>query len=709
MEDEDVLFREFPFIKTNKKEEVLNVACSFDIETTSFYRNIDNPSLTCVKPPEEEKNEWEKCAIEYAFVFGVNGKCIIGRTWEEALKLFHDFASRYDLGEHRTAIFYIHNLSYEFQFIKDRFEWKEVFAIESRTPIKATTTMGIEFRCSALLTGYRLEKVGENLHKYKVEKMVGDLDYSKIRHTKTRLTEKEKGYIRNDGLVVMAHIQEEIERLGNITRIPLTKTGYVRKFCRDSCLYEGSHKKNALKYLKYRRAMQAIQIKSVEEYLQLKRAFQGGFTHAGAFYSGKLVEDVTSYDFTSSYPAVMIMEQFPMSTGELVTPKTKEEFEDYLKYYCCVFDVEFDDLESVFIWDHYLSSSKCWVCENSQTDNGRIVSARKIKTTITNVDFEIIKKCYKWSHMKIKNMRVYMKGYLPTAFIRAVITLYKDKTELKGVEGMEVEYLHSKENLNSCFGMSVTDIARDVISYVNGEWTETAPDLEETIKKYDIAPRRFLAYQWGVFVTAFARYNVWTGIFEAGSDHVYCDTDSLKMRHAEKHLKYIENYNVNVIKKLERAVKYHGLSFDDVAPKTIKGEQKIIGLWDYDGHYIKFATLGAKRYMVMTSKGYSLTISGVNKKYAIPWLIKECVRAYKEDHIKITPFDLFKEGLYFPPEATGKNLHTYLDYKQEGIITDYQGVTASYSELSSVHLEPTSYELSLSEDYLAYLYDIREE
>ena len=57
-----------------------------------------------------------------------------------------------------------------------------------------------------------------------------------IRHSQTPLTDTEWGYILNDGLVVMAFIQEEIERLGDITRLPLTKTGYVRNACRTVCL-----------------------------------------------------------------------------------------------------------------------------------------------------------------------------------------------------------------------------------------------------------------------------------------------------------------------------------------------------------------------------------------------------------------------------------------------------------------------------------------
>jgi hypothetical protein len=52
--------------------------------------------------------------------------------------------------------------------------------------------LGFEFRCSLLLSNYALEYVGDKvISKYKVKKQVGKLDYSKIRHSETPLTDDE--------------------------------------------------------------------------------------------------------------------------------------------------------------------------------------------------------------------------------------------------------------------------------------------------------------------------------------------------------------------------------------------------------------------------------------------------------------------------------------------------------------------------------------
>ena len=162
-------------------------------------------------------------------MFSIDDNIIIGRTWEDFLYLCDELVKAFSLHwKFRRLVIYIQNLSYEFQWFCRLFKWHKVFALDNRIPLSALTESGIEFRCSYRLSGYNLAKMGENLVKYKVSKMVGDLDYDKIRHPGTPLTDKEMGYCINDVRVLSAYIREKIETDGNITKIPLTKTGYVR-------------------------------------------------------------------------------------------------------------------------------------------------------------------------------------------------------------------------------------------------------------------------------------------------------------------------------------------------------------------------------------------------------------------------------------------------------------------------------------------------
>lgn len=472
----------------NQKMSYYKIVFAFDIETTSFTE----------QPTKKDHND--KRGLMYIWQLAINGRCIIGRTWAEFTFVMNRIVETLELDLHKRIIVYVHNLSFEFEWIFKLFEWHKVFAIQKRKPIYALTVNGVEFRCSYILTNYSLEKLGEQLHKYKVEKMVGDLDYSLIRHPETKLTDKELQYCINDVLVVSAYIKEQIEAEKYIHKIPLTCTSYCRRFVRKNCLY-GEYRTWKKQYRKYRALMESLKITDEEEYQQLKRAFQGGFTHASSRFSTFTVNDVDSFDFTSSYPYCLLSEEYPMSTGWIVdcTKLSQEDFEKYLKLYCCVFDVRFHNLKPKFEYESYIPSYKCWLKCGVLENNGRVYSADYVATTITNVDMEIINFAYTFDYMEVSNLRVYQKGYLPIEIIKSIIKLYTDKTTLKGVVGKETEYQVSKGLLNSVYGMMVTDIVREDIVFADQEWSTEHKEPEKQIEQYNKSRRRFLFYPWGVF------------------------------------------------------------------------------------------------------------------------------------------------------------------------------------------------------------------
>ena len=103
------------------------------------------------------------------------------------------------------------------------------------------------------------------------------------------------------------------------------------------------------------------------------------------------------------------------------------------------------------VYENIISESKCVIKGKSVVNNGRIVSADAITTTITNVDLECIRKFYDYDNLYLGTFYVYEKGYLPKPIIETILDLYKAKTELKGVVGAEVEYLLKKGMLNSVY------------------------------------------------------------------------------------------------------------------------------------------------------------------------------------------------------------------------------------------------------------------
>ena len=172
-----------------------------------------------------------------------------------------------------------------------------------------------------------------------------------------------------------------------------------------------------------------------------------------------------------------------------------------------------------------------------------------------------------------------------------------------------------------------------------------------------------------MWVTAYNRRNLFMAIKELGEDYVYSDTDSVKFKNFEKHKQFFETYNKINEFKLKNAMNYHKLDYDLCRPKTIKGVTKVLGAWEFEGISTRFM-----------QKVFGNQI-----------------------------FENFKEGLYIPPENTGKQTHTYIDEEMDGVLTDYLGNKAEYHEKSGIHLSNAEYTLSLSEIYLQYLLGINDE
>ena len=686
----------FKQIKTNKKITYYNIACGFDIETSSFYDNL------IVKPEN-------KRAIMYAWKFGIEDGSVIGRTWEELVILIHAVTDILGLSLDRRLICYVHNLGYDFQFFRPYFEFNRVFALDMREPIQAVSEDGIEFRCSYKLSGYSLEKVAEHLTRHTVKKLVGFLDYKKIRTPNTKLTPKEELYLEHDVDIIIAYIREEIEDNGDITKIPLTKTGKVRTYCRNACLHtHKSHNRYDPKFYEYHRLMKRLTITSVFEYKMLRQGFMGGYTHGNHLHIGEVCEDVASFDETSAYPYFLVSQLYPMSKGELIHLKDKKDFEHNLKYYHAIFTATFYNINETFTYDHYISVSKCIEKENVVVDNGRLVKADKITIILTNIDYEIIVKTYKWEKLLIRNFRRYKRGFLPRDLIIAILDLYEKKTALKGIEEQIIEYQQSKENLNGVYGCAVTDICRDEISYIeyfedenNEAWTTETPDYEKMIDKYNKDKKRFLYYPWGVFCTSFARRAIWNAIIECKEDYRYSDTDSVKFTNLNKHIDYFNNYNKRLLIRLKKVMDFLDIPFEKCTPKTIEGKVKPIGVFEYEGTYKRFKYLGAKRYMYEDQKDeLHLTVSGINKFVCVPYLQKRY-----GDNTNI--FNAFNDGLVIPKGQTGKQIHTYIDYETKGIVRDYLGDEYEYHELSGIHMEDTEYSLSMSEEFLRYLLGVQ--
>lgn len=700
------------------------IPVAFDIETSSWLNKKE-----------------EKRANMYIWMLGFNGAVLYGRTWESAMRMLSLLERFLELGKNKLII-YVHNLAYEFQFMRiwlDKyFGIKKVFTHKRRRPNYMELENGIIFKCSYFLSNYSLQYLSENLLiRYPIKKLVGNLDYSKIRHSKTILTKEELAYCYNDVRSLNSYIQEKIENEGSITNIPLTNTGYVRNECRNRCFFGWSDDKEEQRkiFLDYKSIIESMRIESEDEYNQLKRAFAGGFTHCNINYSNQNIglqygdEIISHGDFASSYPYNILSKKYPMGKPEFYSEITDFKlFKKLINTKCCIFDICFEDIFAKVGFENILSKSKCMIEGQSAINNGRVIFVRgKCYTTITNIDFLYLEKFYTWKSMKIVNLRAYRKDYLPKNLILAVLEFYEKKTTLKEVTGKEIEYMVSKNMINSIFGMMVTDIIRDEINYQDGEYIVKKLDsleISNELDRYNKNYMRFLAYQWGVFITAYARNELFTIIYELGDDYIYSDTDSQFFLNYEKHEKFFIDYNKNIESSLLEMCKHHVINFNKCKPKNSKGKEKLIGIIEFEENLIRFRSFGAKRYLYQFEDGFvNMTVSGCKKEKTMPYLIayyniidfnseeyKKICKAYQGDYEcrkwvceqnydYDEIFENFTSGLSIPAKYSGKLTQTYLDFEFKEKLVDYLGVEDIIYEKTSINMMPQPYSCSISEEY----------
>lgn len=686
----------------------LNLPASFDIETSRFHLGGK-----------------EYLSTMYIWQVSLGGIVFTGRTWETFRTFLQKVSEAFNLSDKRRIILYVHNLSFEFSFIKNQLNFIDnVFADSPREIFYCyAPDYSIEFRCSLKLSGgYSLENVSKKLiKKYPVEKLVGFLDYELYRSSTTPLTANELAYCINDVLVVTSYIQEKIEQDGGISRIPLTNTGYVRKYISNSVFSKEP--------IYYRLLMKSLTVEE-KEYSMLKAAFQGGFVHSNAFYSSTLLPDVASYDFKSSYPAEMVLNpRFPMEKVEYhEVILSLNELERLCRKYCCLFEIYLKDLQATELYETPLAGANGKVkLSGAKLNNGKVVYAKEYIAVITDVDYEIIKKYYTFSELKVTQMYSYRPGRLPTPFVEAILHLYEQKTTLDGIAEKLIEYMVSKNMLNASFGAAVTDIVRATLIYTDGGFKKEMEPVANQLDNYNKKYYRFLSYAWGVWITAHSRYKLLNFIEQVGMDYIYCDTDSIKLLNKSDYDEIFTKYNNEIFKKQLIAAGYHEISIDKFRPKNPKGITKSIGTFEYEGEYSLFKAIRAKTYCYEKDNFFNITISGLNKRKAVPYLISKVYpdidknllsKAYNDDKDAIKQlkameldyfpvFELIKDGLYIPANYTGRLISSYKDEPYVICNTDYKGKYSIQRENSGVSLIPSDYNMSLTADFLNYIDGIR--
>lgn len=646
---------------------------TFDIETSSYLILNDQiiNGINYLDLNEAEREAAIAQATMYIWQFGINNEIYYGRTWED-LKKFLDLLEQ---NSPNKKIVFVHNLSFEFQFLSGVFNIKSVMARKSRHPINCKLSdYNIQFRCSYYMSNVSLAFLPE-LYDLPVKKKVGDLDYDKIRHSKTELTKTELAYCEYDCLVVYEYIKKELEEYNHVEKIPMTSTGHVRRELQDL----------VMKDYKYKNIVQDSVNTQPIIFNRLTEAFAGGYTHANYMYAAEVLKNVDSYDETSAYPYVMVTEKFPMTKFRKCEIKNISQMSKSFAY---LIRVKFFNIKSKY-FNNFISASKCLDARGVVFDNGRIIYAKEIDIVLTDIDFKFILNTHTFDRYEIIESYSSLYKYLPKQFIDFILKKYENKTKYKGVKGAEVFYAKEKARFNSLYGMTVTNTIREEVKFQDGIWSEA--DLTNT-EIYDKLlteeEKGFLSFSWGVWVTAYARRNLLERVVALDEYVVYCDTDSIKLVQGYNR-SIFEQYNCSVIDKIKKTANSLHFPIERYCPTDKKGRIHYLGIFELetDGDreftYDKFITQGAKKYAVEIDNKIEITVSGVPKSGA------KCLEKIED----------FNDNLVFDYEKTGKKMLVYNDSQISIDIIDYLGVKYKVRDQRGSVILPITYVLNKSEEY----------
>lgn len=661
-------------------KKVDNTIYTFDIESTSYL--ILNGEIISASEylnlNEEDREKALPCACMYIWQFSINETVYYGRTWEE----FKSFLDRIESNCDLKKYIFVHNLSFEFQFFASQFKIKSVLSRKSRKVMSAKLLdYNIEFRCTYYMSNVSLAYLPK-LFNLNVQKMVGDLDYSKLRTPATKMTETELGYCEHDCLVVYEYIKMELLKYKSVNRIPMTSTGKVRKELQSLVMKDNE----------YRRITRgSINIKP-SVYNMLVDAFAGGYTHANYMYTDEVISNVDSYDETSAYPYVMVTSKFPMSEFKECHIKTVD---DMIEKYAYLLKVTFHNLKCKY-YNNFISASKCNNIVGALFDNGRIVSAKEVTITLTDIDFRFFLDVYDIESYEINESYYAIYKYLPKKFINFILEKYVNKTKFKNVKGKELDYVKEKNKFNSLYGMTVTNMIRDEVNFDNiTGWSES--ELTDSLifdKLLEEKEKAFLSFSWGVWVTAYARDNLLRRMILLDPYVVYSDTDSLKCARGYD-AKVFDEYNQSVIKKIQKVSSTLNIPFENYAPEDSKGVKHLLGIFECETGagreytYDRFITQGAKKYCVEIDGQLEITVSGVPKSG------NKCLKRIED----------FRDDLVFDYKYTNKQTIMYNDNQLPVDIVDYLGVKYKVNDKSGCCLLPTTYKLGKSLDYANLLTD----
>ena len=602
--------------------EYSNLICTADTETSHI--GDDDNEIGWVY-------QWSICLWDRR----TNPYFVYGRTPEQMMKCYEHMVDIMELSSKRQLLCFYHNFGYDYSYLKNFIkatidkgvadDERELLATGPHKIISYKTASGIQFRCSWRLSNASLDFWSRKVLLTKHKKLVGEIDYDVVRFQDSKLNRSDWRYMIYDVLVDAECIDKILSMYGDtLAKIPLTSTGYVRRETRKNFQKDKGARTEFLKAHMSERSYNA-----------LKKAQQGGYTHASRFHAGKIVDvkdfpgatRIGHFDMRSFYPSMQRVKKFPVSKLILEYEKPSpvivyQARQDNTK--CHLFAVYFKNgtLKPVqpfpIISVSKLRQGKMSDDIDITDDNGRVLEFKGSSVLyVTDQDLEIIEKQYEFEKEIFLEIWSANADYLPQWMIKTIDTFYHGKSHWKmmtkarpDIPDYETFLMRDKGGLNGIYGMTATDPVHDsYYEQADGQWLVKPQNIAEQLAKYYDSYNSFMWLQWGVWCTSWARYELMLEAEAIGWEHIlYADTDSLF---------FISNKNIENAIAARNQLRYNNainikayITMDDGSMVTYDAFE------DEKEDIVQFKALHSKCYGFVTTDGkLKITIAGVAKAY----------------------------------------------------------------------------------------------
>lgn len=598
-------------IKAYKVNEIKWPICTFKDQQRNHKIIKWCTNYICLDTETAHKGNTIGWVYQWAVKFG--GLYVYGRKPSEIIEFMQQMAEHYHLGAKKKMIIYIHNASYDLQYLKMFLRGfdptADFLAIDAHTILQCDL-LGFRIICSYKLTNLSLNALAA---KYAINysKAVGEIDYNIVRYQDQELTPADWFYMFSDVAAQDDGIKGYLKMQGYnyAYQAPITSTGFVRTNCRKAA--------KAADY--WREEFEQGRL-SLEQYNLCRQCFMGGVCIASFAYNNKTVrsDKLRHKDFTSSYPARQLLNYFPIGAPSWYGDVDDEdELNGLLDNYCCIFVLTIDNVHiKKGVTAPCIPSSKCIHKENELKVNGKIVSADTLSIVVCELDYKWIIKQYDFDSMDIDKMLIFERGEVPDWMKKEVLDYFRNKCTLKDVD--ELLYNKSKNMLNGIYGMTATAIIREIFK-MDDEWQLHKKDQDEdqqqtSLNKYYNSYNNFMPYQFAIWTTAHARDALYTMIEVVGYENfLYCDTDSVFYIETPKNKKAMEKY-AQECRELARSAgafvddKYLGEPTDEPPIKAFRAiHAKCYAMeeWDKkaDDYQLKVAIAGIPKSAIKWIKG----------------------------------------------------------------------------------------------------------